>query len=232
MPNLKKSPEFLIYQQWRELPLVRELDVDIIQKILSQPTRKGILDILSEGISDENCELLNLSKRHVMSANEILEKLQEQGEQITLQNVHFHIKKLQEADLVVQVAVLLENKHNVAYYGRTAKIFTREGTNHLNKEYMQKALGDPLIEYLLEKHPDIKRKELQSNFDTYHERLVRFYNRVVDFINEEFESIDRQDFDLILFINLLNYYSFLDPEYQKINAYFAEKIGLTDFMKT
>jgi DNA-binding MarR family transcriptional regulator len=122
----------VLFEYWRDLPLVQihDLPSEIIE---SHRVRPAIMKILRAGIPDEK-ESGRL--RHALNTKEIRRTLLDrEGIKMSQHNLYFHLNKLEEIGYIKVVARLLEGRHNVAYYGRTARSILRRDTEESLEKY-------------------------------------------------------------------------------------------------
>jgi DNA-binding MarR family transcriptional regulator len=114
------------------MPLIQIHDVpsEIME---SHRVRPAIMKILRAGIPDER-ESGRL--RHALNTKEIRRTLLDKdGIKMSQHNLYFHLNKLEEIGYIKVVARLLEGRHNVAYYGRTARTILRRDTEESLEKY-------------------------------------------------------------------------------------------------
>lgn len=117
------DPSTILHESWNELPKVKffEISKDIFK---THPSRSAIIKILREGRVDEKSGLT----RHAMSAKEIRSVLNKEFNiKMSKTGLYFHLNTLEEVGLIFVVTRLLEGRHKVAYYSRTAQnLFIRD----------------------------------------------------------------------------------------------------------
>jgi DNA-binding MarR family transcriptional regulator len=114
------------------MPLIQIHDVpsEIME---SHRVRPAIMKILRAGIPDEK-ESGRL--RHALNTKEIRRTLLDRdGIKMSQHNLYFHLNKLEEIGYIKVVARLLEGRHKVAYYGRTARSILRRDTEESLEKY-------------------------------------------------------------------------------------------------
>ena len=122
----------VLFDYWKDLKRLQLMDVpsEIIE---SHPVRPAIMKILRAGIPDER-ESGKL--RHALNTKEIMKTLLDRdGIKMSLHNLYFHINKLEEIGYIKVVARILEGRHNVAYYGRTARSILRRDPEESLEKY-------------------------------------------------------------------------------------------------
>jgi DNA-binding transcriptional ArsR family regulator len=122
-----------LYGFWERLPPVTVLALP--SKVMSShPARPAILRVLREGVVDRFEEEPVGRERHALKAEEIRARLKERGVKVSKTSLYFHLGVLEEHGLIKVVSKVLEGRHNVAYYGRTARGFIhRDPEENLEK---------------------------------------------------------------------------------------------------
>ena len=129
MTNVKEKNQIdqkkILSEFWKTLPpvLVLALPSNVIS---SHPARPEILRLLREGIVDQLDDGTEERVRHALKAEEIRAHLKKQDIKVSKTSLYFHLGVLEDHGLIMVVAKILEGRHKVAYYGRTARglIFT------------------------------------------------------------------------------------------------------------
>jgi DNA-binding transcriptional ArsR family regulator len=122
-----------LYEFWERLPPVTVLALPS-NVMSSHPARPAILRILREGIVDRFEEEPAERVRRALKAEEIRTRLKERGVNVSKTSLYFHLGVLEEHGLIKVVSKLLEGRHMVAYYGRTARGFIhRDPEENLEK---------------------------------------------------------------------------------------------------
>ena len=124
----ENNPRTILYEFWDTLPRTKfvEISKDVLR---SHPSRSVILRILRQGRTDEN----STSIRHALNADEIRSSLtKEFNIKMSKTGLYFHLGTLEELGLIFIVTRLLEGRHKVAYYSRTAQhLFIRDTDTRL-----------------------------------------------------------------------------------------------------
>ncbi|MFX0062204.1 MAG: hypothetical protein ACFFC7_08440 [Candidatus Hermodarchaeota archaeon] len=126
--DIQDAKKYLI-DYWTSLPATKQIQepIEVTEKLLKQEIRSAIVDILREGIVDEIDEVeveYQDKRRHALTAQELREHIKKRLEtQIKLSTVYFHLQKLQEHGYIQIVTIIKQGRSNIAYYGRTAKLF-------------------------------------------------------------------------------------------------------------
>ncbi|MGY5879328.1 MAG: hypothetical protein RTV31_03710 [Candidatus Thorarchaeota archaeon] len=124
----EKTPRPILYEFWNELPKTKfmEISKDVLR---SHPSRSAILKILRQGLTDDNVQ----SVRHAMSADEIRSSLTTEFKiKMSKTGLYFHLSTLEGLGLIFIVTRILEGRHKVAYYSRSAQhLFIRDTDSRL-----------------------------------------------------------------------------------------------------
>jgi hypothetical protein len=127
MPE-EKDPRSILYEFWEDLPKTKfvEISKDVLR---THPSRSAIIKILRKGLTDKDTNTI----RHAMNADEILSSLINDFKiKMTKTGLYFHLGTLEEVGLIFIVTRILEGRHKVAYYTRTAQhLFIRDTTSRL-----------------------------------------------------------------------------------------------------
>ena len=122
----------LLYKYWHELPLVVQIETPA-EEALAHEVRNLILYYIRKGKEEK---WIDGTKRirYAFSAKELLDMANKKlDEKMKLQSMYFHLQKLQEYGTIEVIATLHEGRHNIAYFGRTARGFLFEGKKEKSK---------------------------------------------------------------------------------------------------
>ncbi|MBD3407533.1 MAG: helix-turn-helix domain-containing protein [Candidatus Lokiarchaeota archaeon] len=197
----------VLFQYWEEIPKSKFLDVskDILS---SHPARASILRILKLGINDE----IEDSKRHAMNASEIRKQLEENHSiELSQTNMYFHLEILDEAGLLIPVAQILQKRHYITYYGRSAQyLFVRDPVERL--ETLQRRFSQlfDLME-VIGASPDID--EMRTIPKEYHTLKRKQEESLGDWLVEHEDAIDQQGLDISEIFEVLKMVDSVNPEF-------------------
>ena len=128
------DPRKILYDFWDELPPVTLLSLS--SKVLSShPARPAIIRALREGVVDHLDEEPRERVRRALKADEIRALLKEREIKVSKTSLYFHLGVLEEHSLIKVVAKVLEGRHKVAYYGRTARGFIHRDPEESLEKY-------------------------------------------------------------------------------------------------
>jgi DNA-binding transcriptional ArsR family regulator len=208
------DPRKILYEFWDELPPITLLSLS--SKVLSShPARPAIIRVLREGVVDHYDEEPRERVRRALKADEIRTLLNERGIKVSKTSLYFHLGVLEEQRLIKVVAKILEGRHRVAYYGRTARGFIhRDPEESLEKyrRYFEEAgrlakakrpgLDLSVVEGLAEEYLRIKQRRdtaladwMIANEEIMNENEVDFYS-VFEFI----KSLDSVSTEYVEFL--------------------------------
>ncbi len=190
----------ILYDFWDKLPPITLLSLSS-EVLSSHPARPAIIRILREGIADHYDEEPRERVRRALKADEIRALLKEREVKVSKTSLYFHLGVLEEHGLIKVVDKVLEGRHRVAYYGRTARGFIhRDPEENLEKyrRYFEAAgklakgkrpgLDPGVVEGLAEEYLKIKQRRdaaladwMVANEELINENEVDFYS-VFEFI--------------------------------------------------
>ena len=122
----------LLYSYWETLPLVVSIDIPS-EEVLTHEVRTLIIYSIRKGKEEK---WIDGTKRirHSFSVKELLDMANKKlDEKMKLQSMYFHVQKLQDFGLLDVIATLHEGRHNIAYFGRTARGFLFESKKEKTK---------------------------------------------------------------------------------------------------
>jgi hypothetical protein len=215
-----------VYEFWKNVPTILEIEHDTFHKIVDQNFRGSILDILREGIKDDSIQENGLSRRYAMSAPEMLPKIREKlGYDVKLSNIYFHLEKLEKANLIQEVTKRLEGKHHVTYYGRTSKLILccrSDDADKCESKFLTSAYS--LAEHL---NLDIDTQMLNTIIEKIHGRNDELYQLEKEWIQNNHETLFQLDIDVLeLFDFIKGYLRYSDPIIQELISQFHMEIKL------
>lgn len=202
---------------WDQTPLMETIEHDRF-KILLHENRKLILKAFNIGIIEPNFNYT----RHILTAQEILKYLHENhNEDIKLNNVYFHVKQLENQDIIKEVIQKKTGKRPKSYYGRNAKIYLDSGyvEYDINEPFYQK-----LIELIKMLRPEIDESEIKKPFLNLYDMRWKNEERIIKnwfFTHKELlENVDIDDVRLFMFLaKLLDFSSDYKDSMKKISDF-------------
>ncbi|MHA1966218.1 MAG: winged helix-turn-helix domain-containing protein [Candidatus Hodarchaeales archaeon] len=172
------SEKDVILDHWNNIPAVKEIYELESFKLISQGVRSQIVDLFREGKEEFDPNSEKNVIRHAFSAKEILAHIQRILDvKITLQNIYFHLSKLEDAGFITRITSIKEGRHSTHFFGRTARLFLHIGSSSekdfLTDEKLQK------ITSLLEKlNPGISLDDQISIFNELEESSAKARERI------------------------------------------------------
>ena len=150
------------FDHWRNIPLIREFDDEVFESF-HQEARVAIIDLLVKGKDDIYPGSQEVRKRRVMSANEIKEDINKSLEhKIKKSNLYFHLQKLEEFGFIEVVDSLPYGKREIAYYGRTARVFVPKASKYKRETPM---LDDNIPALVKTINPDITDEQIEATLN-------------------------------------------------------------------
>jgi len=210
---------------WRRVPAIKRCDI-ALHEVGRQIVRSIILETLRQGIEDTNETEEGISNvRHALSAQELLEKVNEQlTDSIKLSNVYFHLQKLQDAGFVETVATLREGKHDVTYFGRTAKIFLFGEPQITDLEDTSSPWIKSLTNLLTYLSPKINTETATTLIQEYMQASIASHNATVTWIEKHEDLITQFNIDLQSLFRFFEAIGSSDAEIVKLRAKLAESL--------
>ncbi|MCE7744626.1 MAG: hypothetical protein GPJ52_05770 [Candidatus Heimdallarchaeota archaeon] len=196
----------LLYSYWEKLPLVVSIDIPS-EEVLTHEVRTLIIYSIRKGKEEK---WINGTKRirHSFSAKELLDMANKKlEEKMKLQSMYFHIQKLQDFGLLDVVATLHEGRHNVAYFGRTARGFLFESKKDKTKYNNYFAEAGRFAKALNPKVSEDQFKDFLKEFNSINvesdKQLKQWLEERAEFINEN--NIDSAT--MYSFLRRINYHN-------------------------
>lgn len=213
----------ILYTYWEKLPPLKIIP-QAEEEIYNHKVRLWVIRILRKGIVEPS---YGFERRRALNAREILKEIekikaekdesddeQSQSKDISLQSLYFHLQKLEEINLIQTITILREERHNTAYYGRTARVYL-----HTNPEKMVKKTKNSfsaIQQFGIIKNPDFN----QEHFKELTEKLLKYEQQRSERISKwltQYESlIIEQNIDLTSFFHFMGIIDNCNPIYQKI----------------
>jgi DNA-binding MarR family transcriptional regulator len=203
----EKDERRVLFEYWRDMPLIQIHDVpsEIME---SHRVRPAIMKILRAGIPDEK-ESGRL--RHALNTKEIRRTLLDRdGIKMSQHNLYFHLNKLEEIGYIKVVARLLEGRHKVAYYGRTARSILRRDTEESLEKYEK--WFQEMGRLSKSKRPEFDMDRLEGLAEEYLGIMRRRDRAQGEWMASNEESIYEGGIDSYSIFGLLQTLDVMDPE--------------------
>ena len=212
----------LLYSYWEKIPMVVNIELHS-EEVLSHEVRHIIIHYMRKGKEEK---WIDESKRirHAFSAKELLDIANKKmEEEMKLQSLYFHLQKLQEIGLVEVICMLHEGRHNIAYFGRTARGFNFISKKDLSKydDYFKE--GGKLAHALNHNFPESKFTELLKRFKEINKEEEK---KISNWLQEKEQFMIENNIDsatIFSFLKRINYHN------QKMTKLMEEVAELLDF---
>ncbi|MFX1507136.1 MAG: hypothetical protein ACFFDC_13735 [Promethearchaeota archaeon] len=222
--QLKKRK--LLFDFWKDVPTIRLMDESFFT-IMNQEVRSAILDILREGILDDI--FLNEDgkkrRRYALNAQELQKHIEKRlDRKITISNIYFHLQKLKEIDCIQELVSIREGKYNVAYFSRTAKLFSssiKESAKAGDIEAVRKFI----IQLLPSVNPTIQKETVMNLFDEIYQYRLERGKRRFEWLEKHAELITDLEFDILIIDKFLMELDGSDPEGSRLYSQISDIIG-------
>ena len=211
-----------LYTYWHKLPYFKTMDSSNLTQVEESEVRNFIIKYIRDGIEDKFGRTHNLSRRHAFTAKELhtaYTKTQK-DQKYSQSNFHFHIKSLVEDGYLKEITKLLEGRHYITYYGRTAISFIGQYDNILTATTIQDMWG-PFRELMKVMNPEIDSDTINQLVDENLLTMQDFYYRIFSWVEDKYPQLYESKVDIKFFINIVGHFSFFHKEFGKI----SEKIG-------
>ncbi|MFX0117274.1 MAG: hypothetical protein ACFFB3_22195 [Candidatus Hodarchaeota archaeon] len=215
-----------LFEFWKRIPAIKVVDRTLLD-FTDQQVRRLILGILRQGIEEESSnEESDKRIRHALNAQELLERVNEQlEEKVKLPNIYFHLQKLQDSDFIEAAAILREGKHDVAYFGRTAKLFIFEDMSHIDSKEPCPTLKKNLSDLASHFAPKVSSKELFALLQEYHDLSSRLLPAGIAWIEKHEDLVTKYDLDLEMLVRFLWDLGSATPRIVEIRSRLAELLN-------
>ncbi len=188
----------MLFDFWRDVPTIRFMDTSFFT-IMNQEVRSEILDILREGILDDSfVDNGQTRRRYALNAQELQKHIGERLQrEITLSNVYFHLQKLKEIDCIQELVSIREGKYNVAYFSRTAKLFSSSIKDSAKMDEIN-TLRKLFIRLLPSLNPTIEKETIMNLFDEIYQYRLEREQRRFAWLEKHAELITDLEFDILI----------------------------------
>jgi hypothetical protein len=211
-----------MYTYWHELPDFKSIDSKVHSQVEKSEIKSFIIKYIRDGIEDDFGRANNLLRRHAFTAKELKAAYSKisKGQKYSDSNFHFHVKSLVEDGYLSEIVKLLEGRHYISYYGRTAKSFFSQYDNILTASRIQETF-DPIRELIIRMNPETNPETINKLVDENILSLQDFFSRFFSWVKEKYPYLYESKVDLLNFLNIVGFYSFFHSELREI----SEKIG-------
>jgi DNA-binding transcriptional ArsR family regulator len=216
----EKGERRVLYDFWDNLPPVIVLNAPS-KFMTSHPARPAVLRILREGVEEAGSE----KPRHALSPKEIRKLLHERdGIEMSQTNLYFHLKKLVETGFITVVARLLEGRHRVAYYGRSARSILNRDPEESLERYRRRF--QELGRLTKAKRPEFDMESLEGLAEEFL-RIKQGRDREQgEWMGRNEELMTEQRIDAYTVYEFIKVLDILDPEYVAFIRKTRELLGV------
>jgi DNA-binding transcriptional ArsR family regulator len=218
--TVQEDPRLILYNYWKDVQPIKELEGGQEYQLGEQEIRKGILKILREGVKEQYGEY---EQRHVFNAQELLAFINEERgdeDQMKLTNMHYHLEKLMQANMITVVTKIQEGKHRVRYYGRTAKLFLFNDAREISD--FKKNILTKFSLLALEVNPDLVQEEVHEMLEEILQRSGKIKDQIKLWIEKHHEPIGKLDIDVLTLFEIFMNLSCQDPELNNLYTKMAD----------
>ncbi|MGC9780866.1 MAG: hypothetical protein HZR80_16605 [Candidatus Heimdallarchaeota archaeon] len=194
----------LLYSYWNKLPLVVSIDIPY-DEVFTHEVRNLIIYFIRKGKEEKWFEGTKRI-RHAFSAKELLEMSNKKlDEKMKLQSMYFHIQKLQEFGIIDAVTTLHKGRHNIAYFGRTARGFIFESKKEKSKyiDYFAEA-----GRYAKALNPDVSEAQFKAFLEEFKSINIESDRDTIQWLQERVDFINENNIDtatMYSFLRRINY---------------------------
>lgn len=218
----KRENRKILYTFWDNLPLLAIIEVST-KEIYSNETRVSIIRLLKEGIEDKIDG--ERKKRYALNARELLDLVNnELNTDMSIHTFYFHLQKLQKTGIIYSVTTVHEGRHNIAYFGRTAKNFFFEDRKQEEEKYRNMLFETGKLAKIL------NSKLSEDVFKEYTNEIVELnqerYRKVQDWLSKHEKEVNTEELDLS---KILSFLSRLGTAKERLNEIYRSIAVLVDF---
>ena len=213
----------ILYEFWERLPPVTLLALPS-NVMSSHPARPTILRVLRAGVVDRFEEEPVERVRRALKAEEIRVRLKEEGVKVSKTSLYFHLGVLEEHGLIEVVNKVLEGRHMVAYYGRTARGFIHRDPEESLEKYRRyfKEAG----RLAKANRPGLDLGIVEELAEEYMGILQRRDAALGDWMEENEELISENDVDFYSIFEFIKSLDSTSPEYVEFMGKVSKTLGI------
>ena len=211
----------LLYSYWEKLPLVVSIDTPV-DEVLTHEVRTHIIYFIRKGKEEKGSEGTKRI-RHAFSAKEILDQVNKKlEEKMKLQSLYFHIQKLQDYGLIDVVTTLHEGRHNIAYFGRTARGFVFESRKDRTKydDYFTEAAN-----FAKALNPSVSEDQFKDLLQEFKAINIESDKETIQWLQEQADFINENNIDAAPMYSLLRRINYQNSKMTALLEKVAELIG-------
>lgn len=212
----------VLFEHWSSIPKLTFLDMPK-SVMTTHNCRLGILRILREGLSEK----VNgkLKTRHALNAIEIRDLLvQNMKIKLSKTGIYFHLKTLEDVGLITTVSQLLEGRHKVAYYGRSAQhMFVRDPETRRQK---YDARFRQLTKLVKAVDPGINVSSIRSISKQFHDLKREREQALGEWLVENEKLILSKGLEVSELFEILKILDSVNPRYVDLLGGILDNIGI------
>ena len=222
----------LLYTYWHKLPYLKTMESANFSQVEESEVRSFIIKYIRDGLEDEFSKKFHLARRHAFTAKELhtAYSKKENSQKYSLSNFHFHIKSLVEDGYLEEIAKILEGRHYIAYYGRTAIIFIGQYDDILTNSSAQDVFG-PLRQIAKDMNPEIESETIDQLIDENLLSFQDFFFRLFSWIKEKYPLLYESKVDIKKFVEVIGYYAHFHKKFAEISDKIGALIDLDKIME-
>lgn len=221
----------ILYTYWHKLPFQKMVDAASYFRMSRSDVKSFMIKYIRDGIEDDFGISNNLQRRHAFSAKELKQAYSSNplAQKYSTSNFHFHIKGLVEDGFLQVVNKLLEGRHYVAYYGRSAISFTPHYDEVMSSTVSQNITG-PLKLIIKERHPHVDPKSIDSIFDENIMLMKDVYAAFDKWQQAMYPQVYRSRLDLEAFTSYAAHFAGINQSMANNLATIGNLLGLSDYL--
>ncbi|XEO80166.1 hypothetical protein WKT22_05213 [Candidatus Lokiarchaeum ossiferum] len=222
----------LLYTYWHKLKYFKTIESSKYSQVQKSEVQSFIIKYIRDGLEDEFGKKFQLSRRHAFTAKELhtayLKK--QNSQQYSLSNFHFHIKSLVEDGYLKEIVKILEGRHYIAYYGRTAIVITEQLDNILTDSIMQD-IFNPMKQMAKDLNPEIDSETIDKLVDESVLLLEEYYFKLFSWIKDNYPLLYKSKIDIHEFVIIAGHFAFFCKDFAKNLEKVGTLIGLDKIME-
>jgi len=162
--------------------------------------------------------------RRALKAEEIRARLKEEGVKVSKTSLYFHLGVLEEHGLIEVVNKVLEGRHMVAYYGRTARGFIHRDPEESLEKYRRyfKEAG----RLAKANRPGLDLSVVEELAEEYMGIMQRRDAALGDWMAENEELISKNDVDFYSIFEFIKSLDSTSPEYVEFMGKVSKTLGI------
>ena len=185
----------IFFDHWKSLPLIREFEQTVFASV-TQEARLAIMDVLANGKDDIYPGSQEIRKRRVLSANEIKEEINKNLEYpVKKSNLYFHLQKLEELEFIQVVDYIPYGKREIAYYGRTARVFVTAKYEDKENPVLHNENIPILIKLIKTISPDVTGEQINDSLNKVSGIYKYDHNSLTEWMRENEDILGASDID-------------------------------------